>query len=384
MRKSGPVWLYNFREYTDGKAIQRCITVGPVSRYKTGSAANQAVELMRLDLNTQVASTTPGPLMTISLLVQHYREHELADLDGDEQQEDEKASSTKDTCELYLRNYIVPAWGDARLNEVKTVAVESWLRGLTRNNGSHMAKGTKAKIRNLMHALYTHAVRYEFTDKNPISYVRQSGKREKVPVILGVDEFQKLLASLERRERTMVLIAAGTGLRRSELVGLQWGDIDFERRQANVNRSYIHATKRKHVGQCKTEVSHKPVPLDHFILNELKVWRQLSEYRKDSDWVFASSATKGQTPLWPSVIMRAFIEPAAKAAGIDKHIGWHTFRHSYTSLLKANGEDIKVVQELLRHANSRTTMDVYAQALTPAKRKAQSKVVEMLVQKVGA
>jgi integrase len=71
--------------------------------------------------------------------------------------------------------------------------------------------------------------------------------------------------------------------------------------------------------------------------------------------------------------------PAAVRAKIGKHIGWHTFRHSYTSLLKSNGEDVKAFQELLRHANSRITMDIYAQALTPAKRQAQDKVVQMVV-----
>jgi integrase len=76
--------------------------------------------------------------------------------------------------------------------------------------------------------------------------------------------------------------------------------------------------------------------------------------------------------------MQYHIQPAAQRLGITKRIGWHTFRHTYTTLLHANGEDVKVVQELLRHGSSRITMDVYAQAVTPAKRKAQEKVVAML------
>jgi len=72
-------------------------------------------------------------------------------------------------------------------------------------------------------------------------------------------------------------------------------------------------------------------------------------------------------------------KPAVQKAGISKRVGWHTFRHSYTTLLKNNGEDIKVVQELLRHANARVTMDVYAQAMMPAKRAAQSKLVRMVL-----
>jgi len=56
-------------------------------------------------------------------------------------------------------------------------------------------------------------------------------------------------------------------------------------------------------------------------------------------------------------------------------------RHTYSTLLKANGEDIKVVQELLRHANSRITLDIYTQALTPAKREAQSRVANLILPK---
>jgi integrase len=76
--------------------------------------------------------------------------------------------------------------------------------------------------------------------------------------------------------------------------------------------------------------------------------------------------------------MQYHIQPAAKRLGITKRIGWHTFRRTYTTLLHANGEDVKVVQELLRHGSARITMDVYAQAMTPAKRLAQGKVAAML------
>jgi len=64
--------------------------------------------------------------------------------------------------------------------------------------------------------------------------------------------------------------------------------------------------------------------------------------------------------------------------GITQKIGWHTFRHTYSSLLRATRADIKVVQELLRDASSRVTLDTYTQAVTPDKRKAQSNVIGLL------
>jgi integrase len=77
------------------------------------------------------------------------------------------------------------------------------------------------------------------------------------------------------------------------------------------------------------------------------------------------SAYQGRQPYWPENLMKRGIRPAAKRAKIIKHISWHTFRRTFSTLLKANGEDIKTVQELLRHANSRITLDIYTQAVTP-------------------
>jgi len=83
-------------------------------------------------------------------------------------------------------------------------------------------------------------------------------------------------------------------------------------------------------------------------------------------------------PYWLETLLRCYVVPAAKPVGIAKQIGWHSFRRTFATLLKGCGEDVNTVQELMRHANSRLTLDVYAQALTPAKRAAHLKVVEMI------
>lgn len=112
-------------------------------------------------------------------------------------------------------------------------------------------------------------------------------------------------------------------------------------------------------------------------------WRHQSTYTSDDHYVFASETMRGRQPYWPDNLMKRHIRPIAKANGINENIGWHTFRHSFGTLLKANGEDVKTVQELLRHANSRITLDVYTQAVNSNKRAAQSKVVRMIVSDVG-
>jgi len=74
-------------------------------------------------------------------------------------------------------------------------------------------------------------------------------------------------------------------------------------------------------------------------------------------------------PPWANTLLTRSIRPAAKEAKIAKRIGWHTFRHTYSTLLKGNGKDVKVVQELMRHANFQTTMNFYTRAITTATRR---------------
>lgn len=109
-------------------------------------------------------------------------------------------------------------------------------------------------------------------------------------------------------------------------------------------------------------------------------WRSISKYVDSLDYVFATSSNRaggkrGKQPVWLAKIMQCHIAPAARAVGISKKIGWHTLRHSFATSLLRNGEQIKVAQELLRHSSSRITLDVYAQAVSEDKRKAQSRVV---------
>ena len=368
-RHSGPdVWIYRWYEPgTDGKSKYRKAIVGTVTTLANETSALKAAQALRIDANEQAPHAEAGP-RTIAELVSHYR---LKELVGENQ--GRKAFSTRAAYECYLKAWILPRWGNHRLDQVRPVAVEEWLDGIKR------AKGTRAKIRNLMSAIFHHAMRYEWVERNPIKLVRQSAKREIVPDVLELAELQLLLSKLSIRERTLVLLDAATGLRVSELLALRWSDVDFENLELSVTRSIWHQV----VGNCKTEASAKPVPIDSSMAEDLLRWRRQSPYPMAEDYVFASPTMKGAQPYWPDNLMKRYIKPVARKAGIHKNIGWHTFRHSFGTLLKANGEDVKTVQELLRHANSRITLDVYTQALNSNKRAAQSKVVKMMIPDLG-
>jgi integrase len=360
------MWEFLWRELgPDGERRQRTITVGSVTDLRTEREALNHIQSLRININRDTAFSG---LMTFGALVDHYR---LAELPADN-----KTEKTRMTYQGYLRRWILPRWEREYLHNIKAVAVEQWLRSL-----GGLSNGSKSKIRNIMSGIFSHAIRYELSDRNPITAVRQSGKRETVPVILEIAEMHRLFIELALRERAMIICDALTGMRRSELMGLQWQDIDFLGLRINIVRSVVDQA----VNRCKSEASRKPVVIDNYISTALVAWRQESTYTAPGDWVWASPQMHGKQPLWLSTIMRYYIEPAARRAGITKKIGWHTFRHTFSSLIKSLGVDAKVVQELLRHASFKTTMDGYTQALEAPKRQAQSALADLIMRtgKVG-
>ena len=244
--------------------------------------------------------------------------------------------------------------GSFRLTGVRMVAVEDWLNSLS------LAPGTRSKIRNILSALFSHAIRYEWITHNPISKVCASSLRLREPDILTPEEFRRLLLELSIRDRTIVLLAGTTGLRRSEMFALRWSDVNFATLEVSITRAVV----RNRFGKVKTPASRKPVPIHESVLDALVLWRQRSLYRGDDDFLFPSERLNENQPLMPDMVLKKAIRPALQRAGIEeKIIGWHSFRHSLATNLRPLGVDVKVAQELLRHANSRITMDIYTRAV---------------------
>jgi integrase len=342
-------------------------------------------------------------------LIAHFRLMEMPDYeevadqdqkDVNEIDENDRAYSTKDRYDYVLNAWIEPRWGKVELATIIAGEVEKWIRSLKRKPRrgrkgdlpegeaeklKPLAPGTKVKIRDLMSVLFNHAIRWTIFATNPIAGparkagVRQSGKRQEAPDILELPEMQNILSELSARENALISLDMITGLRRGELAGLKWGDIDFENLLVNVLRSVVDQV----TGRCKTEASAKPVPIDEYTAEILLIWYRLTPYREPGDWVFATDSARagkkrGKQPVWLSKVMQYHIQPLVKRLGIKKRVSWKTFRSTFTSLLTANGENVKVVQELLRQASSKITMDTYAQARMQDKRKAQLRIVKRL------
>lgn len=350
-------WFLRFYEDRGGKRVYRKHRLGTVKELPHRRDAEKAAHSLRAKINSGVRSPE-----TVSDLVAHYSKYELT--------EDRKAFATVEAHGSYLRLHILPRWGMQKLTEVRTVAVEGWLNSLS------FAPATKTKLRNILSAVFSHGIRHEWITFNPISKVRCSAKRLREPDILSPEEFQALMLELPLREQAMVMLAGTTGLRRSEMFALRWSDVDFDGMQVAITRSCV----RNRFGRVKTDASGKPVPLHVSICSLLMEWRRVTKYKGDGDFLFPSERLNGTKPLTPDMVLKKVIRPAITRAKIKgKIIGWHSFRHSLATNLRSLGVDVKVAQELLRHANSRITMDLYTRAVSADKRSASGRQVEMLL-----
>ena len=152
------------------------------------------------------------------------KHYQMIELDMEKASE-RKGYQTKQTYEIYLRTRIVPRWGEYRLRDIQAVAVERWLGSI-----SDLSNSSKSKLKGIMNDVYQHAIRYGWlaAGENPIFAVRQSQKRERVTEPLEVAEFRALMLELPDKMRLIGVVAATTGLRISEVLGLKWMDIDWK------------------------------------------------------------------------------------------------------------------------------------------------------------
>ncbi len=166
----------------------------------------------------------------------------------------------------------------------------------------------------------------------------------------------------------MARICVCFGLRISECLALKWSDVDWLSGRLSVERAIV----RQRVDDVKTVHSQKTIAVDRDMLQVLKTWKQTTQFPAPDDWVFASPMQLGALPWSYPWVWRVF-QKAASEAGVGK-LSTHTMRHSYRAWLDAVGTGIAVQQKLMRHADIRTTMNVYGDVVTDEMAQANSKV----------
>lgn len=363
-RKNGRhEWFLRYREpQPDGSKKLLAVKVGTIQDFPTKSHARNAVEGLDLAMNPENPN---GNTVSVGGLIDRYMVEELPD-----------RYSTRRFYRNLLCNHIKPRWGEYPLAKIKPYPIEKWLKEMSRK------PKTRSHIRNAFSMLFRCAQRWDLIKlgTNPLSLVRvkDATKQEDEPRTLNVREFHLLLCHIELEHvRIMVTVAMCLGLRISEIAALKWKDFDWRTLAVRVRRAIVDG----HVGPVKTKYSRRWMPIDPALAQILRKWQSNTEFNAPTDWVFASPDEGGRQPYHPYHMQQNHIVPAAVKAGLGEDVGWNTFRHSYATLLAHLRASAKVQQELMRHADIKTTLNIYTHLVPEDVRKANKKLVRFVMRK---
>lgn len=304
--------------------------------------------------------------------------------------------------ESAVRLHLIPALGTKRLDGLQVQHVKAFMdefrrkclcctAGLDKSRradrrccsvGRCCQRYPSARQIQFVHAVLRnalqHAMREELVSRNVAKLVRVPSPRYKVGKGLSVEQVRKLLDAAEgHRLHPLYVVAATLGLRRGELLGLRWSDLDLDTGTAAIGQTVQRAGGKLQLQDTKTEDSDSVLPLPDWtwlvLLDHQERQRRererVAEIWQDHGLVFPSEVG---TPMEPRNLNRHFAALREKAGCPDVRL--HDLRHTVVSLLMGLGVPPHVVQAIARHADVKLTLKVYSHANLDAMRQALGKL----------
>ncbi|MGE0823294.1 MAG: tyrosine-type recombinase/integrase [Candidatus Binatia bacterium] len=284
---------------------------------------------------------------------------------------------TLDHYQRVFRVHLIPYFGEAPLQQITPEMVQGYI-SQKKTEGKVSPKTINNTLVPLKEML-KHAVRWGYLRENPALYVEKPRVERREMEFLTPEDIRILLAHVRPHCYVFFLSAALTGMRRGELLGLQWGDIDWHQSQVHVRRSLYFETHRKGKERKwrfltpKSKNSIRVINMSPILSLELKK-HKLAQQPGPFDLIFPN---EDGNPMDPDNLVKREFLPALRRAGLRK-VPFHSLRHSFTALLIAQGENIKYIQSQLGHASVQTTLDRYGHLLPATHKEAAQRLDQTL------
>lgn len=286
--------------------------------------------------------------------------------------------STYEQYRGHVENHLKPFFEGILINRIGYDQVEQFI---SHSYSEGVTIPTLKKILINLGAIMTYAVRKRFIDYNPVRDIEkpkgQSKHDESKDLnILNPAQLISLFdAAPDLKHRTIFMVAATTGLRQGEILGLKWSDIDWFNNQVHVNRTYNHFA----FYDPKSRTSKRKVDAPPQAMKQLKEWR-LACPRCDLDLVFPSENGKPLSAL--NMINRKFIPTLTKAK--LRKIRFHDLRHTYASIQIDLGANPKYIQSQMGHSSIKVTLDTYGHLMKDVNQEAAVRLGEAIFEANGS
>jgi integrase len=255
----------------------------------------------------------------------------------------------------HLKNHIEPKIGHLLLNELTAADVRQFLDDMLADSTRAMAKKCLTTLRSIISC----AQERDYVTSNVAREIklRRSQRHDPVRVFPSKDEIRALIANASARHQPLIMTALFTGMRMSELRGLSWSAIDFERSIITVNQ---RADRYCAMGNTKSRAGRREIPMGPQLAAVLKEWKVACP-KGDLDLVFANGA--GNVETHSNIYNRIFTPLMVKSGTIDgegkPRFSLHALRHAAASLFIEQGWSPKKIQTMLGHSSITMTYDVY-------------------------
>jgi integrase len=266
-----------------------------------------------------------------------------------------RKKATVETYASAVRVQLSPFFGSQPLDKIGRRELEAFMAYMSRTGRSPK---TTLNALGILYSIFEYARREGWVQANPCTLVDKPRADSADPDIRFLDreEVEALLRGvpdddLGRIERRMYLAAAMTGMRQGELLALRWRDIDWSARRVRVRRNFV----RGEFGTPKSKRSSRSVPLADRVAGELDQLHKETLYKRDDDLVFAHPHTG--KPIDRSKLLKRF--KAALRAGEVREVRFHDLRHTFGTLMAAQGVPMRALQEMMGHRDFKTTL-IYA------------------------
>ena len=257
--------------------------------------------------------------------------------------------STVRKFEGIVRLYIAPNIGRIKLQDLKPLHIQKLLNKVKRERTPTVVYQVMRTLRKILNK----AIEWEIIEKSPMLRFKISLPPRTEHSILTPKQLFELIDNLSGMDKYVVAIAGFTAMRRSEIFGLMWQDIDFNKNTLSLRRQFSDGE----ISPLKTEASKATIPIWPRLTRMLKEWRLQCRSFK---WVFQG---RGDKPYSPESWVSKRWSRIREEYNLPKDLRFHDLRHTFASIMFSEGVDIGDVQKLLRHASYRTTVDVYRHLL---------------------
>ncbi len=247
-----------------------------------------------------------------------------------------------------IRLHLIPHFGSEMLHQVTAGDVQRFISQKISRDG--LSAKSVVNIIVVLKEMLKHAQIWGYLSHSPATHAQRPRVEEKEMEFLTPDEIRLFLQNVSPCCYCLFLTAVLTGMRRGELLGLKWSDIDWQRSEIVVRRSLY----KNGFVTTKSKRSNRRIQMSPVLADALKRHRAFA-LQSEQELVFCNR--DGQ-PLDPDNMVKREFHPALDRAGL-RRIRFHDLRHTHASLLIAQGENVKFVQQQLGHASAKTTLDRY-------------------------